>query len=1133
MSSEQSQPAIEIFDTASGLPPEERDGYLASACDGDDDLRRQVERLLLRHEEAEAEGFLAQPALPDPNRETAGLLGRQIGTYKLLRELGSGGMGIVYLAIRADDVYQKEVAVKLVWPAMQRTSVIRRFKQERQILARLDHPNIARLLDGGATEEGWPYIVMEYVDGAPITEYCDARRLNITERLKLFRTVCAAVSYAHQNLIVHRDLKPGNIFVTTEGAVKLLDFGIAKLLDPEPQSSEPTLTGLPLLTPEYASPEQANGEAITTASDIYSLGVALYELLTGHRPYRIENPSPREIARVIAEAKPEPPSTAISRVVTETNPEGETRTVRSPEMVSATREGAPEKLRSRLRGDLDNIVLMALRKEPGERYQSAAQLSEDIERYLTGRPILAQTPTIAYRVGKYVRRHKALTAAVALVFIALIAGVIALFQWARSAAEEAERNRNQAYAAEMNQAAQEWASDPASANLPRMQELLDHWLPDRPGNAGKEDLRDFEWRYLWRLLHRDQQTLRLDDMPWASRFISESLIATSSSNHRQISLMDAVTGRIVESHKIEGGELIDLHGYEGGFRFFVIEASHTLKIWQMPNLRLIATLHDKAAITVAAPLIDRRIVMTGHDDGSLKFWDIESARPLFTLKNSTSPIKLIEITPDRQYLLAQAGDHTAELWNLARKRVVYGIHEQERIVSLGSRYDRISFLFEGGRTLKFYDLRSGRLTAAFHFASPITRFGLTNDHRFITFGTDGKLRLLSFPSGRPLATLEGHTDYVNHYAYFRNEKLLATVSSDRTLRFWDLHTLQPIAVIRGHAGEVQGVHISRNEQKLLTTSDDRTIKIWDIAELLKPETLKGHRGFVYAVAISRDGKTIATAGQDGDARVWDADRGLRVILRGHTDEVLAVAISPDGNTVATGSKDNTAKLWDASTGKLLKTITGHSGWVRAVAFSPSGEQLATGNRDQTVKLWDVATGSELATLKGHTDEILSVSYSRDGSKLLTGSADKTAKIWDLRERREIITLKGHRNWVWSAKFSPDETRVATGSMDWDIKLWDAATGRELKTFKGHANEVFSLDFHPDGKRLASASNDKTIKIWNIGNGQELLTLKDHKDQVWSVAFSKDGNTMVSGSWDGTARIWRGASEEEVRARIGK
>lgn len=493
MTTEQLQLAMEILDAASALLPEERDGYLSSACAGDGELRSQVERLLFSYEQAEAEGFLARPMLPDPNSQTAGLLGRQIGPYKLLRELGTGGMGVVYQAVRADDVYLNEVAVKLVWPGPYRESVIRRFKQERQILARLNHPNIARLLDGGATDDGWPYLVMEYVDGVPITEYCDARRLNVTERLKLFRTVCAAVEHAHRNLIVHRDLKPGNIFVTADGEVKLLDFGIAKLLNPEARPSDVTVTDALLLTTAYASPEQMRKEQITTASDVYSLGVLLYELLTGRQPYPLKHPGLRDLVNAIADADPELPSAAISRVEKEINLEGAEVVVRPPEQVSAAREGTPDKLRRHLQGDLDNITLKALGKEPGERYRSVAQFSEDIERHLAGKPVSARPTTLFYRSGKFVRRNKTGVAVAATVLLLLLAGLFfTLWQnrW----------QRYQLYTADMRQAGQAWAE----GNVVQMDTLLE---AHRPGTSS-DQWRGFEWFALWKLLHTEKFTLR-------------------------------------------------------------------------------------------------------------------------------------------------------------------------------------------------------------------------------------------------------------------------------------------------------------------------------------------------------------------------------------------------------------------------------------------------------------------------------------------------------------------------------------------------------------------------------------------------------------------------------------------------
>jgi tetratricopeptide (TPR) repeat protein len=336
-------------------------------------------------------------------------------------------MGAVYLAVRDDDQYQKRVALKLVKRGMDTADIVRRFRHERQILASLDHPNIAKLLDGGATPDGLPYFVMEYIEGEPITDYCDSHRLSTIERLRLFRTVCAAVQSAHRNLVVHRDIKPGNILVTAEGAPRLLDFGIAKLLNPEMGSLtiDPTATALRLMTPEYASPEQVRGELITTASDVYSLGVVLYELLTGHRPYRLKSRLPHEILRIVCEEEPERPSVAISRTEEAISSDGAIRATLTPESVSRTRDGKPETLRRRLKGDLDNIVLMAMRKEPQRRHASAEQLSEDLRRHLEGLPVIARKDTYAYRSVKFVQRHKAGVAAVAIILLTLLGGIVA------------------------------------------------------------------------------------------------------------------------------------------------------------------------------------------------------------------------------------------------------------------------------------------------------------------------------------------------------------------------------------------------------------------------------------------------------------------------------------------------------------------------------------------------------------------------------------------------------------------------------------------------------------------------------------------------------------------------------------
>jgi len=401
----------------------ERGAYVAAACAGDAALEHEVNSLLAG--QSRAERFMESPAIEVAAKgiadeeaamqATSSMIGRTISHYRIVETLGAGGMGEVYRADRADGAYEKQVAVKVIRSGFGSEYFLARFRNERQILARLDHPGIARLLDGGATEDGLPFIVMEYVDGIPIDQYCEKLELSVPERLKLFRNACLAVQYAHQNLVLHRDLKPGNILVTPSGDVKLLDFGIAKITDADENhlASAAEATVLPMMTPEFASPEQVRNEAMTTASDIYSLGVILYKLLCGRLPFRTEGTAPHEVARAICETDPAKPSSMILAAGGTAFGAG----------VAAGRKR--DSFGARIAGDLDNIVLKALRKEPARRYGSVEQLSEDIRRYLDGRPVLAHKDTLRYRAGKFVRREKKIVTAAILVVLSLTGGLIA------------------------------------------------------------------------------------------------------------------------------------------------------------------------------------------------------------------------------------------------------------------------------------------------------------------------------------------------------------------------------------------------------------------------------------------------------------------------------------------------------------------------------------------------------------------------------------------------------------------------------------------------------------------------------------------------------------------------------------
>ncbi len=419
-----------LFHEAVDLEPSGRAAFLAEACAGDAALQCDVESLLAA--DGRAGDFIEQPAvalMSPQDLDFDGVSGRPFGAYRVVREIARGGMGAVYLATRSDDAYQKHVAIKLLKRGMDTDFFIARFRRERQILARLDHPHIASLIDAGTTDDGLPYLVMEFVEGLPIDAYCAERQLSIPARLALFVTVCVAVEYAHHHLVVHRDLKPANVIVTLDGTPKLLDFGIAKLLEPAADSDGGhTATGVRMMTPGYASPEQLRGEPATTSTDVYALGVLLFQLLTGSRPYRSTTGGPEELARAISERDPALPSN-----------------VATAEHAFSTGSLSLQKLRRRLVGDLDTIVLKAIRKEPERRYASVEQLVADIKRHLAGFPVVARNDTLWYRTGKFVRRHRAGLAAAALVVVSLIAGLSATLvqaQIARAERARAERRFN-------------------------------------------------------------------------------------------------------------------------------------------------------------------------------------------------------------------------------------------------------------------------------------------------------------------------------------------------------------------------------------------------------------------------------------------------------------------------------------------------------------------------------------------------------------------------------------------------------------------------------------------------------------------------------------------------------------------
>jgi len=429
-----------LFEKALELDPDKRENFLKERCGDDNDLYEEVISLLKA--DTDDHSIFSASVSDYISIDEKSLSGKIFGNYRAVEQIGSGGMGSVYLAERADGQFEQKVALKIIKPGMNSKEIVSRFEAERQILARLQHPNIARLLDGGISDSGLPYFTMEYVEGKPITEYCDEKNLTIEQRLELFKKVCEAVLYAHQNLVIHRDIKPSNILVQEDGTVKLLDFGIAKVFEENKEQKFVTRTGMRVMTPEYASPEQVRGEPVSTATDIYSLGLILYQLLTGCPPYEVTSTSAIEMERIICLTEPQKPSTMITKIFSSPSDRNQKF---SPDFISRKRKTTIPKLKKRISGDLDNICLMAIRKEPERRYNSIAQLMTDIQNHLTGLPISARKSTTSYRTKKFIQRHKVGVAVTSAALI-IIAGVtifytIQLAEERDKAELEAEKSR--------------------------------------------------------------------------------------------------------------------------------------------------------------------------------------------------------------------------------------------------------------------------------------------------------------------------------------------------------------------------------------------------------------------------------------------------------------------------------------------------------------------------------------------------------------------------------------------------------------------------------------------------------------------------------------------------------------------
>ena len=967
-------------------------------------------------------------------RSETAQVGLCIGPYTLVQKLGEGGMGEVWVAKQSVPVKRK-VALKLIRHGSHSKEVLARFEHERQALAMMDHPNIAKVFDGGATLSGQPYFVMELVNGLPLTRYCDEARLTPRERMQLFVPICQAVQHAHQKGIVHRDLKPSNILVTIydgQPVPKVIDFGVAKATGGKlTDESMFTQFGAVVGTLEYMSPEQTgfNGQDVDTRADIYSLGVILYELLTGLRPMdglRLRKAALTEMIRIIQEDEPSKPSTRLSSDA-------------SLPSLAALRQIEPKRLTALLRGELDWVVMKCLEKSRDRRYETANGLARDIQHYLADEPVEARPPSVGYRLSKFLHRHKGPVLAASLVLSTLIAGIIGTswgmmreFQQRQIAEtneskanttaikERQERSRaddnfklarRHLNIAHMNLAQVAWED----ARVGETIRLLELYRPVS-GNAGSlDDLRGFEWHFWNRLAHSYQMSLQgHTGYVLGVVFSKDGKRLASASDDQTVKVWDATSGQQVLTLRGHTSRVNSVSFSPDGKRLASASGSigqlGELKIWDATNGQATLELkgHTSPVNSVVFSPAGSRLASGSGDigqPGELIVWDAASAQPTFILKGLTSPINSVAFSPDGKRLASASDDDTLTVWDAV--------------------------------------------------------------------------------SGQKTLTLRGHSGPVNSVSFSPDGERLTSASLDGTVKVWDSTGGEQKLSLHGHLSAITSVAFSVDGKKLASASRDQTVKLWDAANGQEIRTLKGHTDEVMCVAFSPDGKRLASASFDQTVKVWDTTTGQETLtLNGHTGIVSSVAFSADGKRLASasddhsGGDDHSAKVWNATSGQQTLALKGHTDYVTSVAFSPDGTRLASASRDRTVKLWNATNGHETLTLKGHTDEVMCVAFSPDGKRLASVSRDYLVKLWDISSRQGTLTLKGHTDEVMCVAFSPDGKRLASASRDRTVKVWDATSGQEALTLRAHNGGVTSLAFSPDGKRLASAGQGRRVDVWD-------------------------------------------------------
>lgn len=1135
---------ISIFNKALEIESTEaRSRYLDQACAGYPERRARIDALLAAY--GSSPGFLETnhplPAhiLPRTASEKSGMM---IGRYKLLEKIGEGGFGTVYMAEQREPV-KRRVALKIIKLGMDTKQVVARFEAERQALALMDHPHIAKVLDGGATEAGRPFFVMELVRGTPVTQFCDEYQLTTQARLTLFVQICQALHHAHQKGIIHRDIKPTNILVSMcddRPVPKVIDFGIAKATQQE--LTEKTLfTEFHQFigTPAYMSPEQAQFSHvdIDTRSDIYALGVLLYELLTGRTPIEsreLMNAGYDEMCRRIREQEPPLPSTRLS-----------TMADAERGVIAKKRQSNPSRLRTLLRGDLDWIVMKALEKDRTRRYESANNFAQDVRRFLSSEPVEAAPPSPWYRFQRFTRRHTASIAVAATIALLLVTGTtvsawLAIRASRAQAASELEADRaRQAGVAEAQQRSRAQTNE--SIAIRHLVEARHEQGAAMLASAYRliEQKRFFEARMTAARALGFAGFGRPEGDPNFATHYPQLLKPDSSEEQEARLLIDREQGftplwrsSVARHHPNPLGNDFFSPGHTVPWQIaFSANGSNLLtklvvgiRSWHLGDGRLLREWNE-ASHAAVSPQGD---FIISNDDHHFSLIDPSSGLVLRTLKASGSAIRGIAVDRAGKYIALELA----------------------------------------GKEIQLFDRTTGALISTITgLESPASAMALDPSGRWVAYARpDFTVQICDATTGNPVQRLEGHGKKVRSLEFSPAQALLASAGDDQTIRLWSTDNWQSESILSGHTQAVHSLAFHPTGSVLLSGSADHSVRSWNMTSRQLMRTLEGHDSSVMALAFDSDGSRFASGCQNGVIRVWDAQTfQSRSIGETHSDGVSSVRISPDGRLIASGSYDRTVRIWAAHTGALVATLRGHSASVQCVDFSPDGSQLASVDARAVVMIWDVerwekrltlipgeplrdpyiwyrgailryspdgqflasrngpnpivwetASGKRMAELDPMPYTILALAWDPSGSILAASDVAGAIGLWRFPDPKPFLKLQSetvHRG----ITFDPDGSHFGRTARN-GYEFLDAQTGKLSFTF-GNTSSLDSAEIaiSPDRSLLISAGNG--IQAWDLRTRTQICELTGHQRQVTSVDLAPDNSFLASGSLDGTVALW--------------